>query len=631
MTSGAVWTMLAIASSSAGGLLAIWVGLGRGHWFLRVAAIFAVLGLLLSIPAHELAVVYAVQCLVVVPTLLVVRCRRAWREGKRVVQFTVLDILLLTAVVAVVLAVVMNVPRQVWESGQFLDVMRLIRGAFDEFVVPLWADCLLRGLFAGCVTLAAAAMVLGRYRRWLRGLLVVLYLTLPILIPVCGVIYKAIVTSSDSGTISGIALLDKLILLMTAWVYDTSPAAIIILWFSLFPMVVCLMLYRAHSRLSNVSAERPSKFRRTCRWAVASGLWLMGIVLLMPLLWAYYVAMTPPRIPEEALPEPNGYVTLARVANELKNVTVPVDNEDCSEDERATPQDFRNFAAKYHAALDAAHKALDDECRVPLQYDVTDLNGMGSFRCLTKAFTVEGRVALMDRDTAKASRYYQDAIRLGRVSAQGGLTVHWLVGITLENIAVRELRDQRSEMPAPMRRQWIAMAPTLEKTLWQKSESWDAFVAREEIWNNYGYGGLGRLLLVIQRHLGECETTNDHVYAMCAKRRQVLYRLLLVDLALAEYRAKHGAYPKELAALAPEVLKEIPVDPFSGKPLIYYVTKKGYWLYSVGENGEDENQGWDQSGDGDDYSLHDGDDIGFWQSGVGRAHRVLPRAKRKLR
>gem|GEM_PF-5853479 len=42
-----------------------------------------------------------------------------------------------------------------------------------------------------------------------------------------------------------------------------------------------------------------------------------------------------------------------------------------------------------------------------------------------------------------------------------------------------------------------------------------------------------------------------------------------VSLALAEYRSKHGRYPKSLKALVPRYIKALPRDPFVGIPLGY--------------------------------------------------------------
>ena len=45
--------ILTVTSYSLVGLLAIWAGLGRPHWFLRVAVVGGILLLLLLIPAYE--------------------------------------------------------------------------------------------------------------------------------------------------------------------------------------------------------------------------------------------------------------------------------------------------------------------------------------------------------------------------------------------------------------------------------------------------------------------------------------------------------------------------------------------------------------------------------------------------
>ncbi len=60
------------------------------------------------------------------------------------------------------------------------------------------------------------------------------------------------------------------------------------------------------------------------------------------------------------------------------------------------------------------------------------------------------------------------------------------------------------------------------------------------------------------------------------------------SLALAGYHAEHGAYPKELGALAPEYFSELPKDSFSGGDFIYRAEGTGYVLYSVGPNGKDD-------------------------------------------
>lgn len=84
---------------------------------------------------------------------------------------------------------------------------------------------------------------------------------------------------------------------------------------------------------------------------------------------------------------------------------------------------------------------------------------------------------------------------------------------------------------------------------------------------------------------------------------QVQHNLYLA-FALAAYQRDHGRYPKELAALAPKYLDKVPIDIFSGKPLIYRPSENGYLLYSVGVNGRDEEgQGYEDMPQGDDLSV----------------------------
>jgi hypothetical protein len=60
-------------------------------------------------------------------------------------------------------------------------------------------------------------------------------------------------------------------------------------------------------------------------------------------------------------------------------------------------------------------------------------------------------------------------------------------------------------------------------------------------------------------------------------------RLIVTAIALERYRGRHGAYPKTLQELVPELLKNPPVDFMDGKPLRYRLTDDGrFVLYSVG-------------------------------------------------
>ena len=73
---------------------------------------------------------------------------------------------------------------------------------------------------------------------------------------------------------------------------------------------------------------------------------------------------------------------------------------------------------------------------------------------------------------------------------------------------------------------------------------------------------------------------------------------------MAAYHADQGRYPAKLDDLAPNYLAAIPGDIFSGKPLIYKPTEKGYLFYSIGQNGKDDGGRWyDDDPPGDDPNV----------------------------
>jgi hypothetical protein len=72
------------------------------------------------------------------------------------------------------------------------------------------------------------------------------------------------------------------------------------------------------------------------------------------------------------------------------------------------------------------------------------------------------------------------------------------------------------------------------------------------------------------------------------ERSRIRRDLMLVGLALGEFRIQRGAYPKTLNELKPDFLKQIPVDPYAEKPLLYQLRPNGFVVYSLGPNRKDD-------------------------------------------
>jgi len=54
------------------------------------------------------------------------------------------------------------------------------------------------------------------------------------------------------------------------------------------------------------------------------------------------------------------------------------------------------------------------------------------------------------------------------------------------------------------------------------------------------------------------------------------------------FRNKTGRHPENLEALVPDILPEVPTDPFTGKPLVYKIENGELLIYSLGSNQKDD-------------------------------------------
>ena len=73
-----------------------------------------------------------------------------------------------------------------------------------------------------------------------------------------------------------------------------------------------------------------------------------------------------------------------------------------------------------------------------------------------------------------------------------------------------------------------------------------------------------------------------------AARAQAELRVVRVWLAIRCAGAEGRGLPENLEALAPEYLEKVPLDPFTGKPLLYKRTDAGCLVYSVGDDRTDD-------------------------------------------
>jgi len=98
-----------------------------------------------------------------------------------------------------------------------------------------------------------------------------------------------------------------------------------------------------------------------------------------------------------------------------------------------------------------------------------------------------------------------------------------------------------------------------------------------------------------------------------AFRVKASHQATLTILALARWRAEKGEYPASLDQLtAAGLLKDLPMDPWSDKPLIYRRTGDNFILYSLGPNFEDNGGKPATDSKGRPKKWLDNDDTVFW-------------------
>ncbi|MBN2579275.1 MAG: hypothetical protein JXB10_09815 [Pirellulales bacterium] len=336
-------------------------------------------------------------------------------------------------------------------------------------------------------------------------------------------------------------------------------------------ITVILVLCRAAGKSSG-ETEKGILVRRLAQTAVA----LLAVLMLIPPGFAYYKLLTPTPIPKTILPDPNGYQDLMQAARPFEKVWAPSDYD--------PPRPIKPFVVKYRSNLDKAHAALQRSCQNPLRYHWSDLDtpNISWTRNLARAFADEGKLAHQEGRDADALKIYLDEFRLADAASRGRLFVDFLVGLAIDNIGSQGLLEIRHSLSAEQCREVIDTLRKIEAG----REPLQVFLERDDAWEEHAYHDWQTELgMYIYRMEGY---STKSMVEFAVNRHQAEMRLLSAAMALSGYRRAHGKLPATLDDLVPEFLPAVPQDPFTGKPLVYRRTPKGYKLYSLGPDGKDD-------------------------------------------
>ncbi|HOK67835.1 MAG TPA: hypothetical protein PLV55_13615 [Anaerohalosphaeraceae bacterium] len=155
----------------------------------------------------------------------------------------------------------------------------------------------------------------------------------------------------------------------------------------------------------------------------------------------------------------------------------------------------------------------------------------------------------------------------------------------------------------------------LQKTPWQIHQDVPSVFERfDEVERSHIF------FIVSQIHLNP--EAMIHTYHKTAAQMNAL----IAVLAVLRYKNDTGVYPKTLDKLTAEgYLRSVPMDPYSGSPMIYKVLEDGFTLYSIGEDFEDNGGTFNKETPKRDISLHiHFPDIVYWPIAVIAAAEKVP-------
>ena len=230
---------------------------------------------------------------------------------------------------------------------------------------------------------------------------------------------------------------------------------------------------------------------------------------------------------------------------------------------------------------------------MPVVYHIDYIVGVlmrdvGSIRGgLVRALTAEGRLAALQGRIDDAVACYSDLIRLGEAMSHNVPMMAYLVSIAVESTGLHNLRDLRDKLSPDQCRRVIRL---LEEIDGKRERAAD--VAKSETqFMNANVRKMGFLASISMKVSGVQAKEIAQVTSTARlreKRQNAARRLLLTDLAIRIYRLEHGEDPPDLDALVPSILKSVPIDPYSDKPLLYLKQGKEGAVYSVGPDRDDD-------------------------------------------
>jgi hypothetical protein len=544
-------------------LLGIWAGMTRRPWYVAPTLFLALLWLFVPLEAPEPVVVLLLS----VPVLAAAcRIARRWLESSPEessktspsrLRFSLADLLWLTLIAGMLTALLIQVWPMPWRMH--------------------WPDAVLS---AACFcVIGVLVLLLSRRTTWKGGLLT----------------WAVLIVSVFAASGIHQALVKKELLLFSDWEFMLSVPAGQPGFFSLgdvFPVYLCTfiefvaVLGLGLSVLLPRSARRsPARLGAMLRVAACA----VFLTLAVGLGLIYANMLDRPRWPAEQWPEVNEreafWALLARHKH-LNPQEQSIDQLQASGGTAAAQGVAELFDELGELLQHDNITQFDSRYDKPdLAYGTRGLNSVKDARSMARTLTSQAEWDWAAGRHDAALQHDLLCMRLAQAFQRRGTEVDTLVGVSVEGMAVHHLADIRTELSClEIERIESNLAPLVSAR-----EPLDLLIARNRVLDEEAAGWRGRLAGAGLRMRG-VEIRSPGIVATIAafQRRDAKLAMLRTDLAIRCYGQTHGNWPEDLAALTPDHLATLPVDPYSQQPLVYRATGDDFVLYSVGSDGVDD-------------------------------------------
>lgn len=484
-----------ITTYSLVGLVAVWGALGRGHWFVRIAAVQLFLAIWLAAPDSHFWVAFFVQSALVIAVLLSIRRVKGASSARAAAPndaaaaespptFSLKDLFLLTLASAGVLMVLARIASSM--QSQWLPAVATGAGLAVFTLMGVWT--------------AAARRI------WVRLAMLALFF----------------------------------------------PGALIALWLWL---------------------------ARSCRGGIGRAAAIAGLLLIAAPPVAFYAWLIQPQF--ITLPEPlaeNGMDDLMRAGEMVASPAVDVS--------ALSGEALQDYLQHNQAALELASAGLARPCQIDLAthglgFTQAEFDRTSNLRQLGRVLAASGRNHLESGDLDGAVDDYFQVVQLGDATMHGGVMLHEMMGAAIQGAGFQGLRELTPQLDA-------AACQELERRLLKldaEEEAFDDIALRE--WRSFQKRtpwAARWTLMQVPQLWEQSRQAAEWAYL----RSQAWRQLLRTHLALRRFWLAERKYPETLDELNPAFLPAAPLDPFSGRSLVYRPTPEGYRLYSVGQDGVDD-------------------------------------------